>query len=154
MTALILYDNYTLASKANTLLQRASARADRTLDWEIISWRTVMLRSQPFAQSALDQAVRANLIICAWLDGRPLYYWAEKWLERWAACRNYRDAAIAVLGEGWDATNVPGASAALELTRFTARHGLPFIAGERTGLPMARMCVVNPVGHVMEDFAA
>lgn len=129
MTAVILYDSFTLASKANTMLQRASANAENSLEWKIIPWRTEMLRSRVFVDPSLQEAANAPLIICAWNDSRPFQHWVERWLEEWNACRAVDDAAIAILGEhdeaGWN-------SAAVELARFADAHQLHLIAGQRT----------------------
>lgn len=141
MTALIIYDSFGLASKANILLQRASANADRFLDWRIVSFRTQMLRSEPFAQAVLKEAVEANLIICAWLESRPFHHWIQTWLEQWISSRNNNDAAIAVLGERDDAAW----KGLTELSRFAAMHGLALIGAGRRVVECSGPGIMSPM---------
>jgi hypothetical protein len=127
MTALILYDNFTLAAKANALLQRASANASHFLDWHVIAWRTELLKSESMAEIALKEAVDAHLIICAWRDSRPFHLWTEKWLEEWISRRNIEEAAFALVGESED----PWTGAALELSQFAEKHRIALIVGRK-----------------------
>jgi len=51
--------------------------------------------------------------------------WLVDWLERWAGCRQVKDAALAV----WDGGNAVSRSARAtpELSQFAGRHGLSLI---------------------------
>jgi hypothetical protein len=143
MTALILYDTFTLASKANTLLQRASAKADGSLDWKVIPWRTHLLRSASFTELALAEAADAHLIICAWRDSHPFHHWTESWLVQWNSCRKVHDAAIALVSENDDTVQM---GAAMELSRFAERHGLPLIIAQRAAPERSNSNVMSTAG--------
>ena len=127
MNAIILYDSFSLALKANLLLQRASIKAGHLPGWNIVPWRTQLLRSQLFSKLALNEAADAELIVCAWSDSRPLNQWIADWLEQWISCRSSESSAIALLGENDDIhlTNI-GA----ELSRFSENYGVSLIIGQ------------------------
>jgi hypothetical protein len=50
------------------------------------------------------------------------------WLEKWAARRQIREAALAVFGE--PNANIFSATATPELSRFAERHELNFVLGD------------------------
>jgi hypothetical protein len=128
MKALIIYDNFVFATKANTILQRASDRADATIHWNIRPWRVDALNMARNADQALLDAVDSHLIVFAGHRAQSVPSWLLDWLERWAACRQIRDAAFAVIGDKNGQTlSIP---ATPELSRFAKRHGLSFITGE------------------------
>jgi hypothetical protein len=131
MNAFIIYDSFSLASKANTLLHRASANAGDSPDWNITPWRTQMLRVEPYSEIAHRDAADAHLIVFAWLNNRPFHQWIKEWLEKWISGRKVKEAAIAILGESED---VCQGSAAMELKRFAEERGVSLIVGQK-GIP-------------------
>lgn len=143
MTAIILYDNFSLARGANILLQRASANVRGFLKCNVFAWRTRHLKSQPDAAKALAEAAEADLIICAWAQSQPLCHWMEQWLEQWIDCRKGKETAIAVLGQ----YEGPGPGAANELSRFAEKHGIPMMATHEADLPAGTMPRSRDEGH-------
>lgn len=127
MTAFIIYDSFALAWKANTMLQRVAANVGNSFDWNVLPWRTQLLRFNPAARLALSEARDAQLLVFAWDKTHPLPTWLEDWLEAWAANRTTKEAAIAFVG---DTTVHRGADAVTELSDFAARHGLGLILGD------------------------
>jgi hypothetical protein len=127
MNAIILYDSFGLASEANILLQRASANAGSSTDWNVTPWRTQMLRSQMFSRLALNEAADAHLVICAWMNSRNFNQWIEDWLEQWISCHPGEELAIAILGENDD---IRSCSVTTELSRFSELHGVSLIIGQ------------------------
>jgi hypothetical protein len=125
MIALIIYDDFAFAAKANAALQRAAHQADTIVEWSVKPWRMDALRLPPAADEALTEAVNAHLIVFAGQRAEALPFWLETWLERWAANRQIEDAILALMSGGNGATLSPKLSPLL--TRFAARHGLNFI---------------------------
>jgi hypothetical protein len=128
MKALIIYDNFAFAAKANTMLQQAADQADTTIRWNIRPWRVDSLNMARNADEALMDAADAHLIIFAGHRAQSVPSWLLDWLERWVACRQIKDAAFAVIGgRNGETLSMP---ASLELSRFAKRHGLSFITDE------------------------
>jgi hypothetical protein len=138
MNAFIIYDSFSLASKANTLLHRASANAGDSPDWNVTPWRTQMLRVQPYSEIAHRDAADAHLIVFAWLNNRPFHQWIKEWLEQWILGRKVEEAAIAILGESED---ICQSSAALELKHFAEARGVSLIVGQ---MEMTGTATSNP----------
>ena len=131
MNAFIVYDSFSLASKANAMLHRASANAGGAPDWNITPWRTQMLRVEPYSEIAHRDAADAHLIVFAWVNSRPFHQWIKEWLEKWISGRKVEGAAIAILGESED---ICQGSAAMELKRFAEERGVSLIVGQK-GMP-------------------
>lgn len=128
MKALIIYDNFAFAARANEMLQRAANQADAAMRWNIKPWRVDALNLHRSAEEALMDATDAHLIVFAGHRAQALPNWLLNWLERWAVCRQIADAAFAVVGgRNGDALSMP---ATPELSRFAGRHGLNFITDD------------------------
>jgi hypothetical protein len=132
MKALIIYDNFPLAAKANAMLQRATHTADTTIYWNMRPWRVDELRLPPEADEALTEAMDAHLILLASHRAQSLPSWLHRWLEQWAACRKIKNAALAVISDQRSETLLM--SATKELLQFAVRHGLEFIANGETAV--------------------
>src|SRR5271167_4231897 len=100
MKALIIYDDFYSAIKANESLQHSAHKADFSVQWNIRPWRVDMLKFPPTAEEALTDAIEAHLIVLAWHKTQPFPFWLQNWLERWAKCRQITDAALAVICAG------------------------------------------------------
>jgi len=125
MNAVIIYDEFDYAAKANAMLERAAHRMDETTHWSIKPWRVDMLKLPPAAEAALAEAAEAHLIVLAVRQVQSLLPWLVDWLERWATCRQVQEAALAV----WDGENAAtrSARATPELSQFAGHHGLSLI---------------------------
>ena len=132
---MIIYDDFTLAAKANAMLKRVATRANETLPWSVMPWRLDILKLAPAAGAALAEAVTAHLILLALRQAQSFAAWLLDWLERWAGCRQVLEAALIV----WDGGNADVLSARPipELLEFTGRHGLSLIRSD-DGLAQAR----------------
>ena len=128
MKALIIYDNFALAAKANGLLQQAAQQADGRLHWNIRPWRVDVLRWPPGADEALVDAADAHLIVLAGPRAQSLPPWLKDWLERWDTRRQIPDAALSAVGGIRD--DSLSMSASPELFRFAIEHGLNFVADD------------------------
>jgi hypothetical protein len=128
MKAVIIYDNFAFAAKANEMLHRAANRADVAMLWTIKSWRVDALNLYRSAEEALADAMDAQLIVFAGHRTEALPSWLLNWLERWAACRQTADAAFAVIGgRNGDVLSMPANPV---LSDFAERHGLKFITDD------------------------
>jgi hypothetical protein len=131
MKALIIYDDFRSAVKANATLQHSANKADLAVQWNIRPWRTDLLKFPPTADEALD----AHLIVFAGHSAQSLPFWLERWLEQWAKYRRIKDAALAVVIAGSSAA-LSSASAKPELSRFARRHDLSIIFDDKiTSIP-------------------
>lgn len=125
MNAVIIYDKFDFAAQANAMLERAAHRAGETAHWSVKPWRVDILKLPPAAEAALAEAAEAHLIVLALRQVQSFLPWLVDWLERWAACRQIQQAALAVW-EGGSADTL-SARAAPGLLQFAGRHGLSLI---------------------------
>jgi hypothetical protein len=125
MKAVILYDDFGLAAKANAMLERAAHRADETTQWNVKPWRENLLAQSGPGDAALTEAADAHLIVLAVRNQADLSPGLLDWLRKWAGRRQVYDAALAV----FDGENGGTLSAPLtrELWQFAERHGLSFL---------------------------
>jgi len=125
MNAVIIYDRFDSAAKANARLERAAHRTDETTLWSVKAWRVDLLKLPPAADVALAEAAEAHLIVLAVGQVQSLPPWLVEWLERWATGRQVHEAALAV----WDGGNADTRSArgTPELSQFARHHGLSLI---------------------------
>lgn len=127
LKTVIVYDDFDLATKANTVLSRAAQRADPHFRWNVTLWPTHMLGDSLANAVALSKAVEADLVFLAirrLTDELPRLL---DWLERWAKGRRVHDAVLAIYNDRDNgAVFAPGA---LELARFAQRYGLSFNFG-------------------------
>jgi hypothetical protein len=65
MNAVIIYDTFDFAAKANAMLERAAHQTDETTHWSVKPWRVDMLKLPPAAEAALADAAEAHLILLA-----------------------------------------------------------------------------------------
>ena len=126
--ALIIYDNFYFAAKANAILQGAPHEADAAAQWDVRPWRLDGLTLSSEADLALAEAADARLIVFAGPRAQSLPFWLEDWLEKWLACGRALDAAFAVIGgKNGEALTMP---ARPELSRFARKYGLNFVVNE------------------------
>jgi hypothetical protein len=128
MNAMIIYEEYSSAERANALLKRASDRADGEAQWSVRLWRLDMLERPAMAQEAQRDAADAHLMVLAVARRAELPAGLLNWLEGWAGCRQVQDAALAVFdggnGDAFSATAAPA------LCEFAQRYGLSLIFGD------------------------
>jgi hypothetical protein len=146
LSAFIIYDSFSLARRANALLQNAAGNVEHPFRWNIIPWHTQLLHFNPGSQLALNEARAAHLLLLAWHGNRPLVSWKSEWLEKWAATRHLEEAAIALVSEDSGAGE---AAATTPLKEFAERHGLTFIPNRR--LPAWEYSV--PAALLLDRFA-
>jgi hypothetical protein len=127
MKALIIYEDFACAEKANVTLQCSAQSADVRVQWNVRPWRVDMLKFPPTAEAALTEAMDAHLIVFVGRGAQSLSLWLQDWLEHWAKCRQIKDAALAVIGAG----NAEVISSQSDLSQFAKRHGLSFIFDDR-----------------------
>jgi len=129
LNAVIIYDAFDFAAKANAMLERAAHWTDESkhwrLNWSVKPWRADILKMPPAAEAALEEAKGAHLILLAVRESQSFAPSVLDWLERWAKCRQVQDAALAL----WDGGNAATGSAKAmpELSQFAGRHGLSLI---------------------------
>lgn len=132
MKALIIYDDFTSAVKANAALRHSAHSVDFSVQWNIRLWRADMLKFAPTSEAALSEAADAHLIVFVCRIAQSLPFWLEHWLEHWAKCRQIEDTALAVYCEG--SADAPSIPAILELSQFATRHGLNFIFSDNMAM--------------------
>lgn len=129
MNALILYDEFYLATRAKGMLTRAMEKAHELTWWNVQPWRVNLLSPTGMPDVSPADAADAHLIVLAVRSQADLSPGLLDWLEQWAGRRLVSDAALAVFdGVRGDtlSTNV-----STGLRRFAARHDLNLIIGER-----------------------
>src|SRR5271163_4397673 len=96
MKALVIYEDFACAERANAALQYSAQNADVSVQWNIRPWRVDMLKFPPAAEEALTEAMDAHLIVFVGRRAQSLSFWLQDWLEHWAKYRQIKDAALAV----------------------------------------------------------
>jgi hypothetical protein len=130
MKALIIYQDFASAVKANTALQNLTLPADTRVEWEVVPIRMEMLKFPPTATEALVAATDAHLILFVGALSQSLPFWLLDWMQRWAAGRQVKDAVVAVTaGADGDAPTLPVIHV---LRQFAGQNGLSFIIGADT----------------------
>lgn len=128
MNAMILYDEFELGWKANSMLSRAAKRAGATALWNINPCQLDTLMRRLTANGALHDAASAHLIVIAVRNQAELPPRLLNWLETWAEHRQVHDATLAVFhGRNGDLHFTPPSP---ELAHFADRHDLCFIFGD------------------------
>jgi hypothetical protein len=126
LKAVIIYDDFKLAARANSLLEHIRARSASAEDvrWEVGPWRLQVLQHPNFAADALVEAADADLILLALGGGDRVQEDVLAWLEIWALRRNHPDAAVMFFcpDDGVATTRLVS-----ELKWFTVRQGLTFL---------------------------
>jgi hypothetical protein len=130
MRALIVYDDFAAAARANATLQRIGCRGDVSVHWIIKPWQVNVLREAIPAETALADAAEAHLILFAGRRAQSIPFWIRDWLERWTALRQIQDAALAVIDDGYGAGIANPANS--ELSHLAQRYGLNLITDEGT----------------------
>ena len=125
MNAIILYENFDLATSARDMLSKAAHRADGELRWTIKSWRLDVLLQPPSAEAALEEAADTHLIVLAMRNPTECSPGLLDRLEQWARGRQVGDGALALYDGGNG--DAPSATTSPELARFAQRHGMSFI---------------------------
>lgn len=82
MKALVIYDDFASAAKANAMLHRATHQVDAIMHWNIRPWRVDLLKQPRRANEALMEAADAHLIVFAGHQAQSLPFWLQGWLER------------------------------------------------------------------------
>ncbi len=125
MNAVIIYDRFDFAVQAKAMLERAVHGTGEATHWSARPWRVDILKLAPAAEAALAEAEEAHLIVLALCQVQSSLPWLVNWLERWAACRQVQEAALAV----WDTGNAdaPPVRWTPELSQFAGRHGLSLL---------------------------
>ena len=129
LKAAIIYDDFDLAARTAALLERAAARSDEAMQWDIEPWRLDLLQPSALGDAALIETADADLVAVAldWTHLPPDSL--LDWLERWAERRKVRDAALLVLCP--EETIGPMSSWEC-LKEFAEWQGLLFLGGRRT----------------------
>jgi hypothetical protein len=125
MKALILYQDFAFAVKANAVLQHSAQYSGIRVQWNIRPWRVDLLKFPRAAEDAQADAADAHLIVFGSRCALSFPFWLQDWLEQWAKCRQIKDVALAVVHE--DRAESLSISQSPELSRFASRHGLNVI---------------------------
>lgn len=128
MNAIILYDDFELATKANAILGHAMRHTDETAQWNVKPLRVNLLTLTDLASAALDDAADAHLVVLALREAEPLHASLVDWLDQWAAHRQVADVALALFGGRSGVEQL--APATPELAHFAERNGLSFLFDE------------------------
>lgn len=146
MKALIIYDDVDSAARAIGFLRRAAALARMHSQWDIKPWRASVLRLPIAAEEALLEAVDADAIVFADLQGSRLPTWLKDWLKRLGGRRQPGEPAI-VIACPIPTTKPSGVEH--ELLKFAAENNLDFIAQTNPSVVINRLALafVPPQGE-------
>lgn len=125
MKALIIYDDFASAMRANLALQHLARNADLAVQWNVSPWQIDMLKFSLTAEEALAEALDAHLIAIASRSAKSSTFWFQGWLEHWAKCHQIDGAALALFRVGHP--EGLAASAISEFSNIARRHGLSLI---------------------------
>jgi len=124
LKAAIIYDDFDFAARTVALLERAAARSDEVIQWDVKPWRLDFLKPSLLAEAALVETADVDLIVVTLSKTHLLPDTLLDWLERWAGRRQNPDAAVMVLCPEEAAGPLSSWS---RLKEFAAAVGLPFL---------------------------
>jgi len=78
-------------------LERAAARSDEAMQWDVNPWRLDLLKPSFLAEAALAETADADLVVVALSKTHVLPEALLGWLDHWAERRHVQDAALMVL---------------------------------------------------------
>jgi hypothetical protein len=165
MKALIIYDDFASAARANTTLQNIGRRVK--VRWAIKPWQTNILREGIPARNALVEAVDAHLILFAWPRTNTVPFWIRDWLKQWVAIRQIPDAAVALMDERIGFAPEEESELALlacqfglefitddsAIPRSTSKLPVHFAPNEELALPVERWRFAEPPANQSHRFA-
>jgi len=132
INAFIVYDQFTAALKACTLLRRVTVRAKVGARWEFKPWRMDVLKLPNESERALLEAVSADVVVFVGPQAYSLPFWLKLWAERWAERRVAREVAVVVIQDRESTEYF--ATAVRNLYRFATSHGLDLISGSEIAI--------------------
>src|SRR3569832_769977 len=121
MKALVIYEEVAAATRAITILRRASALAKTGARWQIKPWRAGVLKLPIAADEALLEAIDADVILLAELPASGQIQVMD-WLQCWSALRQTGESARVVTYGANCEGNFEAVSH--ELTTFAAQNKL------------------------------
>jgi hypothetical protein len=121
MKALIIYDDFASAARANAALQQSARNLDHSMEWEVIPWRSEVLKYPESAAEMLTDALDAHLIVITARSAQSTPLGLKCWLNHWAKCRRIKSAAVALVTEG--STFLLSALAGDEMPTLADQHG-------------------------------
>jgi len=128
MKAIIICDDSAFAAKSRVLLRRVGDRPGVNVRWAIKTWPVNALLDPGLSERALLGGADAHLVVIPGKHAQSLSSHLRVWLNRWAALRQLRDAAVGVIGDDDDSGAIIDVS--LELRLLVQRHGLSLIHDE------------------------
>lgn len=132
ISAFIIYDQFTAALKACTVLRRATVRAKVGARWEFKPWRTDVLKLPMESERALLEATNADVVVFVGPHAYSLPVWLKSWLERWAERRVTKEVALVVVQDRESSEYFMAGIRGLY--RFAVNHGLDLITGSEIAL--------------------
>jgi hypothetical protein len=100
MKSVIICDDLAFVAKVSARLQRIGRRPDVGAGWTIRTLPTRSLKTAAIAERNLNDVTDAHLIIITARQAQYLPSRLGEWLERWAALRQFQDAALSVINDG------------------------------------------------------
>lgn len=124
LRAVIIYDEFDLATGAIGLLERAAARLDEAVKWDFKPWRFDVLKQPTLATLTVAVAANADLVVLALNRFHSTSAELLDWLRNWAEHRRIEDAALLVLHAGAARTRSASED---ELQQFADGHGVALL---------------------------
>jgi len=86
MTAVVWYDDFTLAAKAKVTLEHAALSGGAEAQWNVRPWQLDMLNRGAVADEALAEAVGAELVLVVTATTHTVPSCLKDWLESCVGC--------------------------------------------------------------------
>jgi hypothetical protein len=125
MKALVIYNDFGSAARANAALQRSAHCANSDARCITSPWRIEMLKFPPTAEEALKDALDAHLVVIVGDCTQSPPAWFQCWLEHWAKSRHIKRAALALFSSR--CAGHLADPAIREFSSIADRHGLSLI---------------------------
>ncbi len=139
--ALIIYDDVGAATRAITVLRRASSLTKTRARWDIKPWRASVLGLPIAAEQALLEAVDADVIVLSDIPDAEQIRLMD-WLKCWNALRNSAESALVVTRSSLDHK----LAISRELSSFAAQNRLDLMieTDPAVGMDSATSELVTP----------
>lgn len=124
LKAVIIYDEFDLATGAIGLLERVATRLDEPVKWDFKPWRFDVLKQPMLAALTVAVAANADLVVLALNRSHSTSPELLDWLKNWAEHRRIEDAAVLAFHSG---AARPRPAPGDELKRFAEGYGVALL---------------------------
>jgi hypothetical protein len=94
LQVLVAYDNFTAGTRAMEMLKRINRQCGGPERMAHVMWRFDLISDASFFELAINEALAADIVVIATIEGIELPQKIKDWLIRWLLVKEYRPLAL------------------------------------------------------------